>query len=119
MAVGITLPGSYFLKIKSRKTHESKAFEACRKISEKFSKLVLTIIWEGDIVYIVAGDTNETKQHQKKQSTLTIKQQCNPENSRTEFKELKEISEERNHKSKPRKRSEEIFQGRKQKPSLT
>ncbi len=47
-------------------------------------------------------------------STLTIKQQCNPENSRTEFMELKEISEERNHKSKPRKRSEEIFQGRKQ-----
>lgn len=43
--------------------HKSKAFEVGRKISEKFSELVLTIIWEGDIVYIVAGDTNETKQH--------------------------------------------------------
>jgi len=67
MAVGITLPGSYFFKIKSRKTHESKAFEACRKISEKFSKLVLTIIWEGDIVYIVAGDTKA--KHKQQSST--------------------------------------------------
>ena len=62
---------------------------------------------------------SELRQAGATQSTLTNKQQCNPENSRTEFKELKEISEERNHKSKPRKRSEEIFQGRKQKPSLT
>lgn len=46
--------------------------------------------------------------------TLTNKQQCNPENSRTEFMELKEISEERNHKSKSRKDLKENFQGRKQ-----
>ena len=39
-----------------------------RKISEKISKLVLTIIGEGDIVYIVAGDTNKTKQHRSKDS---------------------------------------------------
>lgn len=51
--------------------------------------------------------------------TLTNKQQCNPENSRTEFMELKEISEERNHKSKSRKDLKENFQGRKDKPSLT
>ena len=51
--------------------------------------------------------------------TLTNKQQCNPENSRTEFMELKEISEERNHKSKSRKDLKENFQGRKHKPSLT
>lgn len=51
--------------------------------------------------------------------TLTNKQQCNPENSRTEFMELKEISEERNHKSKSRKGLKENFQGRKDKPSLT
>ena len=57
---------------------------------------------------------SELRQARATQSTLTNKQQCNPENSRTEFMELKEISEERNHKSKPRKRSEEIFQGRKQ-----
>ena len=62
---------------------------------------------------------SELRQARATQSTLTNKQQCNPENSRTEFMELKEISEERNHKSKPRKRSEEIFQGRKTKPSLT
>ena len=47
--------------------------------------------------------------------TLTNKQQCNPENSRTEFMELKEISEERNHKSKSRKNLKESFQGRKRK----
>ena len=117
---------------------------------------MLTIIGEDDIVYIVAGDTNETKQHRSKDSlqkkhcslsavaqyliaqyilwkqafqndctticlacTLTNKQQCNPENSRTEFMELKEISEERNHKSKSRKDLKENFQGRKDKPSLT
>ena len=47
--------------------------------------------------------------------TLTNKQQCNPENSRTEFMELKEISEERNHKSKSRKNLKESFRGRKRK----
>ena len=62
----------------------------------------------------IISELRQARATQKKQSTLTIKQQCNPENSRTEFMELKEISEERNHKSKPRKRSEEIFQGRKQ-----
>ena len=51
--------------------------------------------------------------------TLTNKQQCNPENSRTEFMELKEISEERNHKSKSRKNLKENFRGGKDKPSLT
>ena len=53
---------------KERKPCKIKAFEACRKISEKFLKLVLTIIGEDDIVYIVAGDTNETKQHRSKDS---------------------------------------------------
>ena len=62
---------------------------------------------------------SELRQARATQSTLTNKQQCNPENSRTEFMELKEISEERNHKSKSRKRSKENFQGRKRKPSLT
>jgi len=62
---------------------------------------------------------SELRQARATQSTLTNKQQCNPENSRTEFTELKEISEERNHKSKSRKGSRENFQGRKQKPSLT
>ena len=67
----------------------------------------------------IISELRQARATQKKQSTLTNKQQCNPENSRTEFMELKEISEERNHKSKSRKRSEEIFQGRKRKPSLT
>ena len=62
---------------------------------------------------------SELRQAEATQSTLTNKQQCNPENSRTEFKELKEISEERNHKSKSRKGLKENFQGRKTKPSLT
>ena len=31
-------------------------------------KVLLTIIGEDDIVYIVAGDTNETKQHRSKDS---------------------------------------------------
>ena len=62
----------------------------------------------------IISELRQARATQKKQGTLTNKQQCNPENSRTEFMELKEISEERNHKSKPRKRSEEIFQGRKQ-----
>ena len=53
---------------KERKPCKIKAFEACRKISEKILKLVLTIIGEDDIVYIVAGDTNETKQHRSKDS---------------------------------------------------
>ena len=58
---------------------------------------------------------SELRQAGATQSTLTIKQQCNPENSRTEFTELKEISEERNHKSKSRKDLKENFQGRKTK----
>ena len=62
---------------------------------------------------------SELRQAGATQSTLTNKQQCNPENSRTEFMELKEISEERNHKSKSRKGLKENFQGRKHKPSLT
>lgn len=55
-------------KKNAEKPCKIKAFEACRKISEKFLKLVLTIIGEDDIVYIVAGDTNETKQHRSKDS---------------------------------------------------
>ena len=67
----------------------------------------------------IISELRQARDTQKKQSTLTIKQQCNPENSRTEFMELKEISEERNHKSQSRKRSKETFQGRKHKPRLT
>lgn len=69
MAVGKTFPDSCFIqKRNTGKSCKINAFEACRKISEKFLKLVLTIIGEDDIVYIVAGDTNETKQHRSKDS---------------------------------------------------
>ena len=69
-AVGKIFPDSCFIqKRNAEKPYKIKAFEACRKISEKFLKLVLTIIGEGDIVYIVAGDTNETKQHRSKDSS--------------------------------------------------
>ena len=67
----------------------------------------------------IISELRRARATQKKQSTLTIKQQCNPENSRTEFMELKEISEERNHKSKSRKNLKENFRGGKDKPSLT
>lgn len=67
----------------------------------------------------IISELRQARATQKKQSTLTIKQQCNPENSRTEFMELKEISEERNHKSKSRKDLKENFRGGKDKPSLT
>lgn len=50
------------------KIEKSFAFNVDIFISEKFLKLVLTIIGEDDIVYIVAGDTNETKQHRSKDS---------------------------------------------------
>ena len=82
---------------------------------EKSFKKVLTMQNTHDII----SELRQARATQKKQSTLTIKQQCNPENSRTEFMELKEISEERNHKSKSRKGLKENFQGRKDKPSLT
>ena len=67
----------------------------------------------------IISELRRARATQKKQSTLTNKQQCNPENSRTEFMELKEISEERNHKSKSRKDLKENFQDGKDKPSLT
>jgi len=36
----------------------------------------------------IISELRQARATQKKQSTLTIKQQCNPENSRTEFMKI-------------------------------